>query len=333
MTESEVYLKRKIHELESKVMENPKSDAIFDLATLYKDNDNITKALEYCVFGLRKIPDSHKGFVLLGDIFLTMKNHPKAERAYANAFKLKPSDPEPLFRMSDIYIESEDIKKLNTIYQKLESTVPLDKRMPILEDAVHQLRKKTADNPLTVHKNINPAPNRKENVTDSNHYPEKIKTPEQQRTVNISQHLIVDEHIPSPTKEKATVEESRLNLIARPVISFESLVKKIFEIEGIIGMVYMNNRGEISRSMDCDIEIAKVLAIILKSYAKAFDVGFRVLKFGKWQESIIILEDGFVFLLDVNDYKLVFNCSNEITLGNLRARIKSILQESGFINA
>ncbi|MFP4459287.1 MAG: tetratricopeptide repeat protein [Candidatus Zixiibacteriota bacterium] len=341
--------KDRILELENQISRSPRSDAYFPLAQLYIKEGEIKKACDICVYGLKHHPNSYVGYLILGNILLEQKRYDNAEKAYATAFKIDPSQSEPLFLLCDVYIDTGKIDKLNAVLHQLEIVAPYDMRLKNIRKTIKEMKPNARKTPLKRTPSSTPRPkpkSQKSQEVDINRQAEMvdetfIKNPQklsQKEKVVQKPKPQMQSPTPKPNKKskpepsqepiakKETPQPYKQEIIEPKGIDFDELVDRIFTIDGIDGLVFLNKEGQINRSMDCDIETAKALASILRAYKKAFDISFNVLNFGDWNLSTVFMEFGFIFLINTGDYKLAFNCDENVPYGPTRSKINSILK-------
>ena len=310
--------KREIEKLRAAIKRNPASDAYFPLAQHYFSLEDYRKAFETCFYGLKKHPNFYDGYILLGEILVAVKQYERAEKTFATAFKLDPSRSDPLFLLCEVYISSDNLPKLTAVMHQLEIVAPYDMRLQRIREIVAELKK---ENRTTKNK-TGRAPLPMTDAVENNQADvEKIITKTRISPMKDESLLNV-----KPAKH---VDESvgRQAIEAPPDFDFSAFMSQVFELKGIKGMVFVNPQGQIQRSTDFDIDIAKSLAKLLKLYTKAFNKSLNVLNFGQWIEVTVLLDDGFVFILNLGTYKIAFQCSDDVSLGSLRAKLRNILSD------
>ncbi len=304
-------LSTEIKRLEAELAQAPDSVVYFPLARLYFSSNEGKKAFDICYQGLKKHPQFYDGYILLGEILTSINQTERAEKAFATAFKLDPSRSDPLFLLCDLYIHTGNLAKLTAVMHQLEIVAPYDMRLQRIRETVGSMkkdqRKKAVDTPPPLPK------------TDAF----------RGNKVDVDKVIEDKPDVQNRIKDKTQVLKKKE---VPKNFDFDSFREKLFEIEGVTGMVFINPDGQVLRSMESDLNAAKSMAKIMKSYAKAFNLSFDVLNFGDWIEVTIILEEGFVFILNLEKYKIGFQCSEEISLGSLRARLRNILIEFNLIS-
>lgn len=331
-------IREKILDFENQIARDPQSDAYFPLSELYMQLNESKKACEICVYGLKYHPSYYPGYLILGATLMQLGKFDRAEKAYATAFKMNPSESEALFHLCKVYEKMENFKKLQEVMHQLEIIAPYDNRLQEIRHTVNELRqirrdKITKENIQNRPVEQNSPQNQSQNTPAQKIPPTQLESTPPKNETNEMQELKTAPPKIANQKINHTPKKITREISTPKGFNFDNFIEELFKIDGINGIVFMNQMGQVSRSMDFDVDVAKSLAKILRSYSKAFKISFGILRYGDWQECTIDLDEGFIFLLNIGTYKLAFHCSHTLKLGNFRARLHSTIKKHGIITS
>ena len=101
---------------------NPESWlALTNISLLYLQENDLVNARHYIFRHIGTYPADHKAYVNLGRSYYLSGNYDRAEKAYLEAMKRRPTVEEPIIDLADIYMKTGRPLEGQEMLRKLES--------------------------------------------------------------------------------------------------------------------------------------------------------------------------------------------------------------------
>lgn len=107
----------------------------------------------------------------------------------------------------------------------------------------------------------------------------------------------------------------------------KQLLSQIISIKGVNGLVLIDSEGRVFRNKSCPTELAETLVELYRNYRKALDTTLKSIFFGMWNEAIINIGLGFIFILNIGNNAIALSCGEKTEMGGFRASMRTIISQ------